>query len=70
MPNKKNGLGISRFPNPLICNVLLLYANSLWITENRPQISLKKEAETPEGQPHGIEVWTVTQKESTGAVFP
>ena len=37
MPNKKNGLGISKFPNPFICNVLLLYANSLWITENRPQ---------------------------------
>jgi hypothetical protein len=30
----------------------------------------KKEAETTEGQPHGIEVWTVTQKEPTGAVFP
>ena len=27
MPNKKNGLGISRFPNPFICNVLLLSAN-------------------------------------------
>ena len=30
----------------------------------------KKEAEATEGQPHGIEVWTVAQVEPTGAVFP
>ncbi len=27
MPNKKNGLGIMRLPNPFICNVLLVSAN-------------------------------------------
>ena len=32
--------------------------------------SQKKEAETTEGQPHGIEVWMVAQMEPTGAVFP
>ena len=33
IPNKKNGLGISKLPNPFICNVLLLSTNIIFYSE-------------------------------------